>query len=166
MRTILRWLAILVGMVVLAIGSLFVAARFHDGPLGPIPGGALRSGAQVDAPVSDWKFATDVQTIEMQLANESSSRTTWILVHDGRAFIPVSLAYPPGKRWHKAADQNGAAWIRIEGQRYPVSLTRVQDDPTRAALADVVRGKYAGPDGKGLPSDGGVWFFEIVSRAP
>jgi hypothetical protein len=164
MRTILRWLAILVGFVALAIGGLFAAARLHDGPLGPIPGGALRSGEVVAAPVSDWKFATDVKTIELQLADESSSRTTWILVHDGRAFIPVSLKYPPGKRWHKAADKNGAAWIRIDGRRYPVLLTRVQDEPTRAALIQVVRGKYGG--GGGLPSDGGVWFFEVGSRAP
>jgi hypothetical protein len=161
---ILRWLAIAVGMIALLIGGVFAAARLHDGPLGVIPGGALRSGEVVAAPVTDWKFA-DVDTIELQLDGESSSRTTWILLHDSRAFIPASLSFPPGKRWHKTADQNGAAWVRVGGRQYPVTLTRVQDDATRAALIEVVRGKYlAGRTGDG---SGGadVWFFEVVSRA-
>jgi len=162
MMKVLRWLAMVVGMIALLIGGVFAAARFHDGPLGLAPGGALRSGEIVVEPVSDWKFA-DVETIELQLADESTSRTTWILLHDGRAFIPANLSFPPGKRWHKAADQNGAAWVRVGGRRYPVTLARTQDEPTRAALIEVVRGKYGGG---GPPSEGGVWFFEMSSRAP
>jgi hypothetical protein len=162
---ILRWLAITLGMIVLLIAGLFAAARLHDGPLGLIPGGALRSGEIATEAVGDWKFA-DVDTIELQLDGESSSRTTWILVHEGRAFIPARLSFPPGKRWHKTADQNGTAWVRIGGRRYPVSLTRVQDDATRTALIEVVRGKYSpGSDASPPPAEGGVWFFEVVSRA-
>jgi hypothetical protein len=162
MLKVLRWLAIAIGVIVLLIAGVFVVARFHDGPLGLAPGGALRSGEIVEQPVTDWKFA-DVETIELQLDGESTSRTTWILLHDGRAFIPASLSFPPGKRWHKTADQNGAAWVRVAGRRYPVTLKRELDEPTRAALIEVVRGKYGGG---GPPSEGGVWFFEMTSRAP
>lgn len=161
---ILRWLAIAIGMIALLIAGLFVAARFHDGPIGLIPGGALRSGEVVAEPVGDWKFA-DVDTLELQLDGESSSRTTWILVHEGRAFIPASLSFPPGKRWHKTADQNGAAWVRVGGRQYPVTLTRVQDDATRAALIEVVRGKYLRGEADDPSGGGEVWFFEVVSRA-
>ena len=42
--TVLRWLVrIVVGLIALS-ALVFVAARLHDGPLGPIPGGALVSG--------------------------------------------------------------------------------------------------------------------------
>ena len=155
-----RWLLGFVGVVVILVGLLFIAARFHDGPLGLIPGGALQAGAVVSAPVSDWKFA-DVDTIEMQLESQSSSRTTWILVSDGRAFIPASLSFPPGKTWPQHADVDGRATLRIAGQRYPVTLTRVQDEAVRDQLKAVVGKKYRG----GPPGEGGVWFFEVVSRA-
>ena len=156
---ILKWLGTFIVVVALLLAGVFVVARFHDGPLGMVPGGALVAGEIVAAPVGDWKFA-DVKTIEMQLDGESSSRTTWILVNEGRAFIPASLSFPPGKRWHKHADANGAAWLRINGQRYPVTLTRVQDEALRAQLVGAVGKKYGG----GPPGDGGVWFFEVVSR--
>jgi hypothetical protein len=158
---IVRWLVRIVGAVVLLAVGLFAVARFHDGPLGLVPGGALVAGEVVAAPVADWTFA-DVDTIELQLDGESTSRTTWILVNEGRAFIPASLSFPPGKRWHKTADQNGAAWLRIAGGRYPVTLTRTQDEALRTQLVGIVGAKYGG----GPPGDGGFWFFEVVSRAP
>ena len=162
---VVRWLAIAVGVLVLFVASIFVVARFHDGPLGLAPGGPLVAGEVVTAPVGDWGFATAIETVELQLDGESSSRTTWILVEGGRAYIPVSLSFPPGKRWHKAADQNGAAWVRIAGQRYPVTLTRVQDETLRSQLIGVVGNKYSGgPPGQTGTADG-VWFFEVASRA-
>jgi hypothetical protein len=157
---IFKGLAILIAVLLVAIGGLFLAARFHDGPIAVIPGGPLVAGELVETPVADWRFASDVQEIELQLAYEDSSRTTWILVSDGRAFIPVSLSYPPGKRWHKAADQNGAAIARVEGKRYPVHLKRIQDPALEERLKQVVAGKYAN-----VPSsEGGVWFFELGPR--
>src|SRR5512147_2109644 len=76
---VLRWLVRIVVFVVVLIALGFVAASFHDGPLGPIPGGALVRGELVTAPVTDWSFA-DVPEIELQLATQSRSRTTWIIV--------------------------------------------------------------------------------------
>jgi hypothetical protein len=157
---ILKVLVGLVGLLLLLVAGLFAGARFHDGPLGLVPGGVLVAGEVAVAPVEDWKFA-DVDTIEMQLEGESTSRTTWILVNNGHAFIPASLSFPPGKRWHKAADQNGAAWVRVGGQRYPVSLTRVHDEALRAQLIEIVGVKY----NTASPSADGVWFFEVASRA-
>lgn len=157
---IVRWLVRIVALLAVLVAGVFVAARFHDGPLGLVPGGPLVAGELVDTRVTDWAFA-DVDTIEMQLAADSSSRTTWILVNEGRAFIPASLSFPPGKTWHEHADRDGAAWIRVKGQRYPVTLMRVQDETQRALLGEIVRVKYGG----GPPGDGGVWFFEVVSRA-
>jgi hypothetical protein len=157
---ILKGLAILIVVLLIAVAALFVGARFHDGPIAVIPGGPLVAGELVETPVTDWSFATSVPEIELQLAYQDSSRTTWILVNEGRAFIPVSLSYPPGKRWHKAADQNGEAIARVEGKRYPVRLKRIQDPALEEKLKQVVVGKYVN-----VPSsEGGVWFFELAPR--
>jgi hypothetical protein len=144
------------------IGVTFVVARFHDGPISMIPGGPLADGELITSPVSDWSFAESIDTIELQLEGDDTSRTTWVLVHNGRAFIPCSLGFPPGKDWHLRADRDGKAIVRIQGQRYPVVLKRLIDSPREPKLEEIVTSKYGG----GPPSDAGVWFFSVRSRRP
>jgi hypothetical protein len=162
--TALRWgLRIVVGVLAL-VALVFFAARLHDGPLGPIPGGALASGPEVTEPVADWSFATDVGEIELQLASQGRSRTTWILVHEGQAYVPCSLGFPPGKSWYRDALEDGRAVLRIEGRRYPVTLTKV-DDAAAEAMADTMRAEVTRKYGQAPPSEAGVWFFRVASRA-
>ena len=159
---ILRVVGWLLGGVVALGGVAFFAPRFvHDGPLGPIPGGPLRAGELFVFPVSDWSFATDLAEIELQLESQKLSRTTWILVRNGAAYVPCSLGFPPGKSWYKSAQQDGRALLRIEGKRYPVTLT--QDDD--ASLADFARGEVTRKYGNAPPSNAGVLFFRVKSRA-
>jgi len=161
----MRFLKVLGGIVVvllLLIATLFLAARFHDGPLALIPGGPLVAGELVAEPVADWSFAAAVPEIELQLEGDDSSRTVWILVREGQAYVPASLGFPPGKTWHERADENGAAVLRIEGKRYPVTLARISDPVVEGELVDIVDTKYGG----GPPSDAGVWFFAVESRSP
>jgi Uncharacterized protein conserved in bacteria (DUF2255) len=155
---VLRWVMRLVAVLAVFVGLVFVGARFHDGPLGPIPGGPFASGAPVMEPVTDWSFATDVVEIELQLAAQSKSRTTWIVVHDGKAYVPAATGFPPGKTWHRVALEDGRATLRIAGKRYPVQLTKVDDSAVLAAVRDVALGKYPARPG------GEVWFFAIASR--
>jgi hypothetical protein len=157
---ILKILGSTVVALLLFVAAAFVAARFHDGPLAIIPGGPLSSGELVSSPVPDWSFADSVETIELQLVEDDISRTTWILVSDGRAFIPCSLGFPPGKRWHLRADQDGRAIIRLLGKRYPVTLKRLSNSTLELELKAIVSSKYGG----GPPSDAGVWFFSVKSR--
>jgi hypothetical protein len=158
---VIRWLM----RGVLAIAALAVlayfGARLHDGPLGPIPGGPLRAGELVTEPVADWSFAAEVPEIELQLASQTLSRTTWIVVHGGQAFIPCSLGFPPGKTWYRYAAQDGRATLRIDGRRYPVTLTRVEDESLAQALRAEVQRKYT----RLPPTDAGVWVFRITSRS-
>ena len=95
--TALRWLLRIVAGLIAVIALVFVFARFHDGPLGPIPGGPLASGDIVGDPVNDWSFAKDTGEIVLQLASQNRSRTVWFFVLDGKAYVPCSLGYPPGK---------------------------------------------------------------------
>jgi len=158
---ILRWLLRLVVVLFVLVAALFLGARLHDGPLGPIPGGALASGDWVDPASPDWSFAKDVAEIELQLEGQSTSRTTWILVRDGSAWIPCSLSFPPGKTWYQRVASDGRAVLRIDGKRYAVTLSQ-DADPTLPdfALAEVTR-KYGRPP----PSEGGVLLFRVEPRA-
>jgi hypothetical protein len=157
---ILRILAVVVAVLLLGVAGVFLAARFHDGPLALVPGGPLTSGELVADPVADWSFAAPVDTIELQLVGDGTSRTTWILVRDGQAYIPCSLGFPPGKRWHLRADRDGRAILRILGKRYPVTLTRVQSPALETELGAIATAKYR----RVPPTDAGVWFFAVASR--
>ncbi len=145
-------------VLVLSVGILFLGARFHDGPLALIPGGPLVSGELVEEPVADWSFATSIDLIEFQLAADSTSRTTWILVNDGKAYIPCSLGFPPGKDWHLRADKDGRATIRVLGKRYDVTLDRIDDAPLSEKLVSIVAEKYDGGPPGGTSQ---VWFFAL-----
>ena len=159
---IAKALGYLVIALVLLVGGVFAAARFHDGPLGPIPGGPIMAGELVSQPPADWNFAAAVPEIQLQLAAQNTSRTTWIFVVDGVAYIPASLAYPPGKTWHKLADQNGEALLRIDGKRYSVTLKRVVDDSAlEERLKQAVVAKYPAAARSG---GGGGWFFKVEPR--
>jgi hypothetical protein len=146
-----------VGLVVL-IAVMVMGARLHDGPLGPLPGGSLASGEVVTGPVPDWSFAKDVQEIELQLESQTKSRTLWIIVHDGKPYVPASTEFPPGKTWHHAALEDGRAVLRIAGKRYPVTLAKVADDTLAAAIRETAGQKYTARPG------GPVWFFAVASR--
>jgi hypothetical protein len=163
--TLLRWLLGIAVGIVAVVALVFFAARLHDGPLGPVPGGPLEAGAEVTEPVADWSFVKEVGEVELQLASQGTSRTTWILWHEGAAYVPCSLGFPPGKSWHHEAAVDGRATLRIDGKRYPVLLTKLEDAET-ASMAEPVRAEVARKYGQGPPTDAGVWLFRVTSRAP
>ena len=152
---------LLAALVLLGVVAFFAPRYVHDGPLGPIPGGPLRAGKLFELPVSDWSFATDVAEIELQLESQRHSRMTWILVRDGAAYVPCSLGFPPGKSWYRDAQQDGRTTLRIDGKRYPVTLTK-DDDPS---LADFARAEVTRKYGSAPPAGGGAMFFRVTSRA-
>jgi hypothetical protein len=159
---LLRWLIRILAFGVGVIALVFVGARFHDGPLGPIPGGPLASGELVEEPVTDWAFAKDIQEIELQLDSERRSRTVWVLVEGNQAFVPCSLSFPPGKSWYRQAALDGRATLRIDGRRYPVVLTKSEDP----ALAESLRAEAQRTYENMPPGESEVWVFQIDSRRP
>jgi hypothetical protein len=156
--TALRWIRRIAIGLVLLVTAFALGARFHDGPLGPLPGGVLASGPLVTQAVADWSFAADVAEIELQLESQSRSRTVWVLVHQGKAYVPAAVAFPPGKTWHRSALEDGRATLRIDGKRYPVTLAKVDDETLAAGVREVAARKYgAGPGGE-------IWLFSVTSR--
>src|SRR5712671_5726799 len=80
-----------VGLVAL-IGIVAVLARFHDGPLGPFPGGKL-SGTRVADPPR-WSAAlAGVSRLELEV-NPSHPRsvTTSYMLHDDVLYVPSMMA--------------------------------------------------------------------------
>jgi hypothetical protein len=159
---VIRWLLGLIAIVVLGLAAVVLAARFGDGPMGPLPGGPLRAGELVAGPQTDWSFVADTQEVELQLEAQTISRITWIVVKDGAAYVPCSLDFPPLKSWYKKAAADGRAVVRTAGRRYPVTLQKVEDEALLGELRKVAGAKYAaGP----RPPEGRVWFFRLDPRA-
>jgi len=155
---VLRILGIVLAAAVALAAGVTVAARFADGPVGPFPGGPLESGPLHEEPVEDWSFARDVGEVELQLLDPPRSRTTWIVVHEGRAYIPCGI---PGfrlwKQWPHEALEDPRALVRVEGRRYRVDLERVEDPELQRALRAAVAEKYPAPEGAGTE----VWYFAL-----
>ncbi len=156
---VLRWIAIALAALVAAIGLLAFGARFSDGPVAMLPGGPFRSGDWVEDSRVDWSFAADIREIQLQSGQPLRSRTTWILVLDGEAYIPCSLSFPPGKTWHRQALENPEAVVRVAGRRYRRRLVKVDDPALEQRLREVVVAKYGPPPGAGR---GGAWFFQLA----
>jgi hypothetical protein len=144
-------------LALLAAAGVFALRFVHEGPLGMFPGGPLRGGDLFAFPVSDWSFAADVKEIELQLASQRISRTTWILVRDGAAYVPSGGS----ARWPALAQRDGRALLRIEGTRYPVTLAQ-DEDPT---LLEFARAEVQRKYGRAPSTDGEVVFFKVKSRA-
>lgn len=166
---IFKWLAGLIAVLLLLIGVLLIGARFSDGPIAIVPGGPLVAGELYAGPEPDWTFARDVMEMELQLVEPPSSRTTWLLVHDGRLYVVSgymnSAVGKLWKKWPAQAVSDGRAVVRINGVRYERQLVRITDDrEVLEALAAEARRKYGVPLTADLAATGDAWFFALQPR--
>ena len=74
--------------------------------LGLVSGETFSSG-EVVSTEPDWRFIKDYDTVEFQLL-EPGSRTTWIIEHEGRIFLPSGYMLA---RWEKSGS-NGRCMRR------------------------------------------------------
>ncbi len=154
----LRRIAVGFGAIVAGLVCVAITARFSDGPIGPFPGGPLVEGRLIDHPVRDWTFVDAVRKIHLQLLNPPRSRTTWVLFHNGSAYIPCGLPnFRFWKRWPHQALVDGRALIRVKENRYRVTLSRVEDPTLQRELTEKLRTKYGVTGGY----SGTIWFFAV-----
>ena len=153
------------GLLAAALLILFVYGRFSDGPVGFFSGGPLVRGERITTAVPDWSFATDVQNIEFQLLEPPRSRTVWVVVEDGKAYIPCGIPnFRLWKQWPHEALEDGRALLRIDGKLYPRQLVKVEDMSLIASLGEKVGHKYGLSPGDGEPDPDAVWFFRLDPR--
>jgi len=170
MKSFLRVLAVLVAALVVLVVAVSIGARFADGPVAIFAGGPFTSGELVTGPEPDWSFVNDVEVVEFQLLDPPRSRTTWILEHDGRIYIPcgymTSAVGRLWKQWPIEALDDGRAVLRIGDKLYDRQLVRIEDGPLLAPLTAQLGSKYLG--GASLGPDavesGNLWLFELAPR--
>lgn len=158
MRRIVGWLLLLACLGLAGIAIVFAAARFHDGPLGPIPGGPFQASAVSGLP--DPAQAAAADTVEIEVGQpEPKTRTTWVIEHDGVLYVPAG--YAARKAWPAQAEADGRLRLRVGGKVFDVKATRVTDPSLHAALIEAVAKKY---DLSGDPQGGmaqSTWFFRL-----
>lgn len=168
MRVVLRVFGFLLAGLLLAIGGLALAARFHDGPIAIFAGGPFTSGERVAGAEPDWSFVHEVREVEFQLREPPRSRTTWILDHEGRAYIPCGYMTSwwgrLWKRWPREAARDPRILLRIDGRLYERRLVRIEEGPVIAPLLAELSRKYL--DGREVPADavtsGQLWIYELA----
>jgi len=165
----------LILLFVLAVGGVFTAARFSDGPMegdlarvsaGPFTSGEMQSGAEEP----DWGFIKNYATVQFQLLDPDRSRTTFIMEHEGRIFIPSgymnSFVGKVWKHWPIEAEKDGRAILRVDGKLYERQLVRLTSgEILEPVLAEISR-KYMG--GAAIPKEevdsNNLWLFELQAR--
>ena len=170
MRTVLRVVGGLFALLLVVIGGLLVGARFADGPIAIVAGGPFTSGELVRGPEPDWSFVRDVQEVEFQLLDPARSRTTWILHHEGKAYIPCGYMTTwwgrIWKQWPLEAERDPRVLLRIGDALYERRLVRIQEGPVVAPLLAELSRKYAG--GQEIPGEavtsGFLWLYELAPR--
>jgi hypothetical protein len=171
MRTFLRVVGGLLVFLLVVIGGLLIGARFADGPIAIIAGGPFTSGELVSGPEPDWSFVRDVQEVEFQLLEPPRSRTTWILDHEGKAYIPcgymTSWWGKLWKQWPREAEKDPRILLRIGDSLYERKLVRVREGPVVAPLLAELGRKYVG--GRAIPieavASGNLWLYELAPRS-
>ena len=180
MNTLLTIAKTLLKLLVAGAVSLFVflfAMGFADGPWGIVPGGSFAETSQ-PAP-ADWSFAKELDTVEFQLEEPVSSRTSWIMEHDNRIFIPSgymnSTVGKIWKHWPMHAEKNGNALLRIDGQVFEVRMQRTKEADVLTPILSELARKYMGVvppiDDEVLAgmhqqvSSNNLWVFELVGRS-
>jgi len=167
---ILKWLAMFIVALAIALGLAAAVARMGDGPIAIFPGGPLVEGELVTGDEPDWSFARDINEMEFQLENPPQSRTVWLIVYDKRLFlISGYMNTPVGKLWKKwpmQAEADGRAVIRIGGKRYKRMAKRLLDDQQLiAGIAAEASRKYGVPLTADAAKTGDAWFFELTPRS-
>lgn len=143
----------------IAVLALALALVGCGGPLGPIPGGALR-GPEVACPAA---FPGDVEETEIEVRpDDAYSVTTWNVVIDGTLHIPADFLNPL-KRWPYYLEADDRVRVRVGSLVYACRAVRVESPERINALRAAAAAKYdLAPDGVAASTE--VWWYEIVGR--
>ena len=170
MKSVLRVVGGLLALLLVVIGGLLVGARFADGPIAIIAGGPFTSGELVNGPEPDWSFVHGVREVEFQLLDPARSRTTWILYHEGKAYIPCGYMTTwwgrIWKQWPIEAQKDPRILLRVGDQLYERTLVRVREGPMIQPLLAQLSEKYLGSSEIPLESvtSDYLWIFELAPR--
>lgn len=167
--TFIKWLLILIATVVISIAAFLFYMRFHDGPIEVFAGGPFKSGQLIEGANPDWNAYTDLVTFEVQTITPPRSRTTWLVVVEGRLFVPSSYMNTAfgkiWKQWPYHAEKDGRALLRIDDKIYESQLVRIKpDDPIIPDVVDALTAKYPVNGTVEQVEANDIWIFELAPR--
>ena len=166
-RTIIVALSLLL-IPVTAVVTAAVKQRFADGPNRVFSGGSLESGELHTGSEPDWRFVSEVSTIELQLLNPPRSRRIWTAEYDGKLYVWSGyMGTAVGqlwKRWPVQAERDGRAVIRIDGKRYERQLVRITSGEILDGISAAIRSKYPSQTTRAVVETGDAWVFEAAPR--
>lgn len=169
MKSLFRYLAYTVVLVIALNVLVLTLMRFADGPAAILAGGAFTTGQRYTGAEPDWSFVRDITEVEFQLLDPARSRTTWILEHQGRIFIPCGYMDTTWgrlwKRWPIEAEQDGRAILRVDGTLYDRQLVRVKEQQLVAGVISELARKYAPQATPAAVADNSLWLFELTPRS-
>jgi hypothetical protein len=167
-RQILFGFSLLVLVSITAIGTASLKARTFDGPTQLFAGGPLISGPLIMGPEPDWRFTDEIDSIELQLLDPPTSRRVWVIQYDGRIFVVSgdrdTLLGRFVFTWPFQAAEDGRAFVRIDGKRYPRHLRRVQSGEDLEGILAAMQKKYGVSGDRRGVEDGVFWLFELAPR--
>lgn len=169
----------IVVVIVVLIAGFLVAARFADGPLEIVAGGPFTTGEKYSGAEPDWLFIHDTDTVEFQLMDPDRSRTTWIVEHEGKIYIPSGYMTTwwgkIWKQWPIEVENDGRAILRAAGKLYDRQLVRITEGPELYPVVKKIAVKYLGanedeisnaPEAEVMApvASGYLWIFELTPR--
>lgn len=168
-KAVAKFIAYFVLVIVVLVGGVMFAARFADGPWEMIAGGPFTSGT-LQSTEPDWVFVKDIGEVEFQLEEPAASRTTWVMEHNNRVFIPCGYMNSTlgriWKQWPIQVRDNPKAILRVQGKLWERKLVRIKDDPDLDVVLSELGRKYM--NGASVPrsmvDSNSLWIFELVPR--
>jgi hypothetical protein len=162
MKTVLKIAGVVVACLILLLVALSITG-FE--PRERTPGLWLK-GNLVTTPVTDWSFADQVSSVEIE------TRTWYLLPHsvmiycavyNGQlyvdSFYPPGVEYPHGRSWNENVARDPRVRIKIGNNLYDVSLSHDTDPADKTAVLQLVAKKY--PQLK-IPPESQVQLFRVI----
>lgn len=156
----------IIGIVVICVVIVLVVLRFTGfGPHGRTPGLWL-NGTLVATPVTDWSFADNYRTLEIQ------TRTPYLLPHSvttacieymGQLYVgsiyEAGLVYPHGRSWNENVARDPHVRIKIGDRLYDAILVHITDP---AFINAVLQAEQAKSSGFRVPPNGSLQLYHVV----
>ena len=160
MKTVLRIVGVIVVCLVVVLVVLSITGY---GPHDRTPGLWLK-GKVVASPVTDWSFADNYPTVQLQ------TRSWYLLPHsvnigcevfNGQLYVStVDRAGTPAYVWNENAMRNRHIRIKIGDQVYDGTASLVTDAAEQHAVLEARTKKY---HGLSIPPGSVYWIFRIAS---
>jgi hypothetical protein len=164
----MKTLGKVLGVIVVCLVLLLIAARMNGFDPDARRPGLWLSGELVTTPVTDWSFANQIPNVKIQTNTWYGiphSVTINCVSYNGQlyldSFYRAGFTYPHGRSWNENVARDPHVRIKIGNQLYDRTLSLVNDPAEAAAVNEAKLKKY--PELK-LPPGGTVVLFRVLDN--